>query len=334
MKVAFTICSNNYLARAKVVADTFLKHHPDFDFTIFLVDHLSTLVDYSAFTNVSLVEIASICPFTDELSLRYNIIELNTAVKPAAFLNLIEKGYSTLIYLDPDLKIYSRFIEVEDALLTNNIIVTPHFCSPIDDGKYPSEIDFTLFGLYNLGFLAVKNSAETVSFLEWWHNRLMKYGYIKPEKGMFTDQLWVNYGPLFFDGFFILKHRGYNVANWNLYERDLTAEDKIITVNKKDELRFIHYSHYVFTDPYRISKSSNRHSIEEFPFLKVLITDYQKMLVENHQAEYGSITPVYKQIYENQKNKEAQERIANLPKLSLPRLIVNKMKSLINTYKK
>ncbi len=323
---AFTICSNNYLGRAKVVADTFLQHHPDFDFTIFLVDHRSDKVDYNFFSNASVVDIETICPYVNDLSLKYNIIELNTAVKPAAFLYLAKKGYSTIIYLDPDLKIYDRFTEVEEALLTNNIVATPHFGSPIDDGKFPSEIDFALFGLYNLGFLAVKNTPETVRFLEWWHERLMKYCYTHIEKGMFTDQIWINYAPLFFDGFYILKHKGYNIANWNLYERRLSIENDIVFVNNTEKLKFFHYSHYVFSDPYRISKSQNRHTIEEFPVLKELITEYQAMLIENRNAEYSAIIPVYKEMYEEQKRKEEVQRIKNLPKISLPRKIFSKMK--------
>src|SRR3954454_4163421 len=102
MKVAFTICSNNYLARAKVVADTFTGHHGDYKFYIFLVDRLDNKLNYEGLRNYEVVEIRSVVADIDELAKKYNIIELNTAVKPSIFLKFIrDDNADTIIYLDP-----------------------------------------------------------------------------------------------------------------------------------------------------------------------------------------------------------------------------------------
>ncbi len=47
MTIAFTICSNNYLAHAKTVGDSYLKYHPNNKFIIGLVDKLQDEYDYS-----------------------------------------------------------------------------------------------------------------------------------------------------------------------------------------------------------------------------------------------------------------------------------------------
>jgi len=41
--------------------------------------------------------------------------------------------------------------------------------------------------------------------------------------GLFTDQKWVNFAPVFFDGVAIVKSSRHNVATWNLTTRDLTG---------------------------------------------------------------------------------------------------------------
>lgn len=296
MYVAFTICSNNYLAKAKIVADTFLQHHPRYVFFIFLVDKINKSIDYSSLGPARIVPIENVFDHIEALACKYNIIELSTAVKPFIFLYLFKTYNSNIIiYLDPDLIVFDRFSEAEKILLhtQNNVIITPHFLSPIDDGKIPSEIDFNLYGLYNLGFIAVKNNEISLHFLKWWHSRLMKYGFAQPHKGMFTDQIWLNYAPLFFTGIYILRDAGYNVANWNLYERKLVFKNELFFVNENIRLKFFHFSHYDFNNPYKISRKQTRHTIEEMPELKMLIDLYQQQLVKNKMENYAACLPYY-----------------------------------------
>jgi len=326
MNVAFTICSNNYLAKAKVVADTFITHHPDYEFLFFLVDIIDNNLDYSTLGKYQLIQIHKIVPNIEELATKYNIVELNTAVKPAIFLYFLYKlNINTVIYLDPDLMIFNRFVEVEEELKkgNTNLVITPHFCSPIDDGKYPSEIDFMPFGLYNLGFIAIKNSIESKHFLKWWHERLMKYCYIQPDKAMFTDQLWVNYAPLFFNGVSILKHLGYNVANWNLYEREITVNDDVFYINQKYELKFFHFSNYQFDNPYIISKYQNRHNINDKPYLRLLIDKYQTQLIDNKQADFSKSKCYYNLFYLN--NQAEIKTKADLEHYTFRRKLKNKV---------
>ena len=47
MPIAFTICSNNYLAKARIAAETFLAKHNDYSFSIFLVDQFVPEIDYN-----------------------------------------------------------------------------------------------------------------------------------------------------------------------------------------------------------------------------------------------------------------------------------------------
>ena len=86
MNTIFTICSNNYLAQAKTLGDSVLKYHPNHNFTIVLCDKLSQEIDYSAFTNFNIIEAHNIGIDNFEyMTKNYNIVELNTAIKPFVF---------------------------------------------------------------------------------------------------------------------------------------------------------------------------------------------------------------------------------------------------------
>jgi hypothetical protein len=37
--------------------------------------------------------------------------------------------------------------------------------------------------------------------------------------GLFTDQKWLNFAPVFFDGVSIIRSSRHNVATWNLTTR-------------------------------------------------------------------------------------------------------------------
>lgn len=309
MRVAFTICSNNYLAKAQIAAETFTARHSYYRFFIFLVDKFIPEIDYKAISNAEVIAIENVVADMEELAKRYNIIELNTSVKPSIFKYLFKLYESDhIIYLDPDVMVFDRFLEIEDLFEKEdyNIIITPHFCSPIDDGKIPSDVHFSVFGLYNLGFIAVKYSTESKKFLEWWHERLMKYCYIDPANGMFTDQIWVNYAPIYFEGVHILKHMGYNVANWNLYEREIIRMNDTYCVNGSEKLKFFHFSHYKFSNPYLISDRQNRHVIDDFEYLPAIIDEYQSKLVSNNHAYYKKLPGYYHLIYKS-RHREIQK---------------------------
>ena len=55
MKIGFTICSNNYLAQAKILQTSFLVHNPDYKFFIGLVDQLDPAINYKNQFNDSVI---------------------------------------------------------------------------------------------------------------------------------------------------------------------------------------------------------------------------------------------------------------------------------------
>ena len=87
MTIVFTICSINYLAQARTLGDSLKSTNPDILFFIGLVDILEGVsFDESFIPKYPMIEIDKIgIDRFDEMADRYDITELNTAVKPYYF---------------------------------------------------------------------------------------------------------------------------------------------------------------------------------------------------------------------------------------------------------
>ena len=294
--IAFTLCSNNYLAQAKVLGDSFGKHHPEIEFIIGLVDTFHSSIDYSAFSDLTILQVSEIdIPEFGDMERKYNIVELNTSVKPFYFTHIFKfLNADKIIYLDPDTQIFSPLEEALDLLDNYNIIITPQNYTPIDDGHSPSDIHLLGTGIFNLGFIALSHFKMVESFLEWWTKRLVKYGFADERNNMFFDQVWINLVPVFFDNYYILKHPGYNMSPSNLHERAISP-DTIMQweVNKTYPLRFYHFSGFRYTVPDLICSYSKRFTFKSRPELLPLYSMYTKLLLKHNIENLSGIQPVY-----------------------------------------
>lgn len=246
MNVVFTICSNNYLAQAKTMLDSVLEFNTSHYTVIVLCDIKNNEIDYSFFEPHLIVEASelNISEFA-RIQSKYNIIELNTSLKPFAFQYLYKKYQEAqiVLYLDPDIEVLSPLSQIECKLIESSILLTPHILFPIDfDGLEPTENLFAQYGMYNLGFLGTKRGPDTEDLLYWWSERMLHNCYDKPSIGVFVDQLPMNYAPIFFNNVTVSKNEGVNVAPWNLHERNITKENGKYYVNGKDPLIFYHFS--------------------------------------------------------------------------------------------
>ncbi len=296
MIIGFTICSNNYLAQAKTFVDSLILFNPDIKPYIFLIDKKSPQIDYEYFAQAELIEVDEhVVNGYKELTQKYGIVELNTAVKPLIFgyLARLNPDSKRLYYFDPDICIYDNIDLLDELLREYDLILTPHFLTPLPlDGLEPFENLALNYGTYNLGFIALNpTTANVQNFLKWWSERTVKYGYSKVDQGFFVDQLWINLAPIFFDKVFSLKHPGYNMASWNLHERMIatyTVDGRMI-LETNHPLVFYHFSSYNFSKPQILSAKYTRYNFENTPSVKKLFNEYHKKVLYNRMDDFKNI---------------------------------------------
>src|SRR5580698_2641339 len=134
-RAACTIVSPNYLAYARTLAASYLAQHPGQRFFVQIVADLSDPTPFQGdvFTPVMLDEIGLHDVRAE--AMKYDVLELNTNVKPTFMKHLIEHyGLDTLVFLDPDIFCYAPLDPVFEALDKGaTTVLTPHITMPVFD---------------------------------------------------------------------------------------------------------------------------------------------------------------------------------------------------------
>lgn len=289
MTIAFTICSINYLAQARTLGDSLAKTNPEILFVIGLVDNLEGVqFEPSYLPKYPMVEIDKIgIQGFEEMAGRYNITELNTAVKPFYFTYFFKQypEAKNVIYFDPDIIVYQPLTELQNSLKSHDAVLTPHINTPIEDRLTPNELHHLNTGVYNLGFVAFSRSEATTTFVNWWEEKLRYECLIDLCNGLFVDQNWMNFLPVFIPNTYIERNPGYNAAYWNLHERTFSQKESTFYANESP-LIFFHYSGYDPEKPDVLSKYQDRFVLAQRTDAIPLFEIYRKALIDNGNAYY------------------------------------------------
>ncbi|WPU95797.1 hypothetical protein SNE25_09735 [Mucilaginibacter sabulilitoris] len=309
--VIFTICAKNYLAQALALKTSLKQTNPDRDFYIFIADSQGGIEDIEVvFPHESWI------PEWRNMAFKYNVIEYSTSIKPFCIKYLFQ-NYQKIVFIDPDTYATDSFDQIFDALDTKDIMITPHYSEMQEDytGAVPEE-EILFVGIYNLGFLAIKNSDIGKKIVAWWMNRLEDKCYADKYDALHVDQKWFDFIPAFFpDNVLISHHFGINTAIWNLHERELIArEDKYFVINKvtRNEfpLLFFHFSGFNPKNPTIINRRHPDYNVESFPTFKLLFKAYTDSVLDNDferftHIPYGfntfldgeKITPLHRRLF-------------------------------------
>lgn len=288
MKIIFTLCSVNYLAQAHTLGMSLAKHCPEVHFKIGLVDRLdSKQINSDLLPPFEIIEVHKIgIQDFQGMCDRYDITELNTAVKPYFIHYFFYQNptVESVIYLDPDIIVFDDLSGIYQNLGKHAIMLTPHILTPYRDNKWQSETDLVKSGIYNLGFIGVSRKPEGLRFVRWWMQKLVHGAKNDLCQGLFTDQHWIDFVPIFFDQVTIDRDPAYNVAYWNLHERFMSKKEECWYVNDVYPLHFFHYSGY---NPFKsdiVSKYQDRIQFSDRPDIRELFDYYGNQLIAHHQA--------------------------------------------------
>jgi glycosyltransferase involved in cell wall biosynthesis len=269
-----TIIAKNYVAQARVLARSFAEHHPDGRFWTLIIDDFADSIDPARepFTVLTPADIG--CePFAD-MAVRYNVLELSTAVKPWLLRHLMAEVQGPITYLDPDIQVFGSLEELERLAIAHGLVLTPHNSEPIPhDGKKPSQIDIMIAGVYNLGYVSLAPGAEIDKLLDWWSDRLRRDCRVDPVYGYFVDQRWFDLAPGFVSDYAIMREPQYNIAYWNLHSRELAHDGERYTVDGRP-LAFFHFSGFDPEDPAVLSRHQDRIDLAGYPLVRRILGEY------------------------------------------------------------
>jgi hypothetical protein len=292
--IVFTSVNFNYLGRALTLARSVKKHDPDVYFVLLLVEPDTQL-------DIESKELLLRCDggqtfdeilTLSELSLpesiglmAYSVVEMCTAVKGAATLNLLSRDFAKFVtYLDPDLCFYGSLEEIRTEHEGGEVLLTPHLNHVpfIDQVIHNDEIAGVLrHGVFNLGFVSFKKSKPSMDVAMWWADRLAISSKADYSRGLFTDQKWWDLSQVYFKDVKVVRNDGWNMAPWNVSERRLTSLNPKV-LESGDSLLFFHFSKFPSKD-FRAKIDAQFKS----KFLDELIDSYEKDFEDSEN--YSSI---------------------------------------------
>ena len=135
-----------------------LEHDPDLHGAILVVDCKRPLTVADDRITLLWAEDTGF-PNYLQCAFKYNIIELNTALKPHVAALLMAR-YEKVIYLDPDTYAFGSLKPLLLELDRHDVLLSPHALKPYADDHRPDDVDLLRFGAYNLGFFAVRAGAN------------------------------------------------------------------------------------------------------------------------------------------------------------------------------
>ena len=246
--LVYTSVTKSYLPKARVLAKSVKHFHPDWKFVLLYSDNLPNgfNIEQEPFDEVLTIEQLGM-PNWKAWAFAHAVVELCTAVKgPAAELLAQRPGIDKIMYLDPDIKLFSSLNSLETLLDQHEILLTPHLLDAEMDinAIQDNEISALKHGVYNLGFFAARTSGQGLEFIRWWAERLRLFCRDDIPGGLFTDQRWCDLAPAFFSGLGIVRDRGCNVATWNIAHRSLSKDAAGVFFVAGTPLRFYHFTSY------------------------------------------------------------------------------------------
>jgi FkbM family methyltransferase len=278
----FTIASKNYLAYVRVLMTSLIKVHPEYKLYLCLADRLDGYFS-PATEPYTIVEAEQLgIPNFGDFTLRYDIMEFNTAVKPFMFRWLFNNtDLDAVIYLDPDIQAFSKFDHLETMLNDGaSVVLTPHITQPLEDDKNPNDYNFLQTGVFNLGFIAIQRCDESLAFIDWWGRRLSRQCIVDFQASLFVDQKWCDLANCFLDKLKILRDVGYNTAYWNLAQRKISKAKNGQWLVNQSPLVFYHFSGVNPSDLHLVSKHQNRFSWKDIPEVQALFRAYNDALMQ------------------------------------------------------
>ncbi|MFD9888593.1 glycosyltransferase [Amycolatopsis sp. NPDC059027] len=285
---ACTVLTRSRLAAGRVLAESYLEHHPGHEFVVLVVDGPSDGTSGPAGLRVVGHEWLDLD--SDEylrLATSHAADGLLDVVKPLALRKLLE-DFDVAVLLAPEIDVHASFADITALAVEHGLVVTPSVLTPFpQDERKPGDVP----GIFD-GFLAAGRDAR--GFLDLWAERA------RCRKPRARVRHWFDLVAGLFPHT-IVRDPGLALGYWNLHERALDDAPP----------KFVAFRGYDPETPWLLSADTPerpRVTLSANPSLRHLCDAYrEKLLAAGHGEEvpYGfaelpdgtPITPQMRQLF-------------------------------------
>src|SRR5215203_2652492 len=126
-----TIIAKNYIAHARVLAQSHKEHHPEGTCYVLVIDDTEGYIDASLEPFELVTQAQLDIDDYEHMAAIYDVLELSTAVKPWLLRYLGDgRGLERVAYLAPNIRIYDRLDEIEKLTGEHGLVLITHSNTP------------------------------------------------------------------------------------------------------------------------------------------------------------------------------------------------------------
>lgn len=223
-----TIFDSNYVARALVLHASLIEHNQEALFAFVCIDdRAADLIEPLGLKRAVIIRPRDyVTPALKEIEPSRSRGEYCWTCKPVVLLHLMDMfpDASWVVYLDTDMMLFN---DPDSALAgeSAHYQLTPH-------RFHKSFSEFaTDAGIYNAGYMAVRNTAQGREVVAWWQERCLESCSVVLTADTYADQKYLNRIPELFPWGSISTHIGLNAAPWNIAAYEVTERDGKVYLN-------------------------------------------------------------------------------------------------------
>ncbi len=238
--IGCTVASPAYHGHARVLAESFVAHHPGSRFVI--LDLARAGRGAAAPLEDLGVGIEALGPAAledepgelERVGLAYSTQGLAGWAKSRILRHLLRLHGGPVALIDSDIFVLGNLEDLGARARAEGTIATPHLITPHPQAERPTLVAGTL----NSGFIVV--AEPSAPLLEWWCARTRRDSIFRPAEGLVWEQTWLGLAPAFFD-FVILRDAGINAMTRELLAGDVEWRGEQPLLSGRP-LRALHFS--------------------------------------------------------------------------------------------
>lgn len=235
--------SKDYAYKGLLLYNSLLRW--DKDFRMFLVCHDDEVRDLYQRMNlenailISLAEVEEHDPELKRVKASRNVKEYIWTAKGSVMLYILNNYPETdhIVWLDGDTCFYADPSPIYSEWGNYSIMLTE------ERWRKPKRHQIYSIGRYNTGFMGFKRDKNALGCLQWFRARLIEWCFDKREKGLWSDQLYVNDWLTRFKNVGVIKNLGVNVGPYIIGGCQVSKHKDAIYVNGE---KLIFYHSYGF----------------------------------------------------------------------------------------
>lgn len=266
---AAAVVAHNYLPHARVLAESFRRHHPDGRLALLAVDGGAEVDGADVLTP------ADIGVDGRELRRRAMLFDAQGVISSLRAPLLAALLDGPVLLLDADTLVLAPLDDLWELAAAEQIVLSPHALDPAPGapGAWPEE-ELLRSGTFNGGFLGVGPGAEP--FLAWLTERARRDCVREPARGLLYTQTWLNLVPALFPHH-VLRDRGVNTQFHGIHGRDVEWTDAAPRIGG-DALRLFHFAGFDPAEPGRLCRHYPGTELTGRPGLARLCREYAEQL--------------------------------------------------------